>query len=241
MSNASSVIEKVRKLLTLSKSDNIHEANAALQTANKLIEQYRLSESELEINDNFECEAIVDDDKPLYESGRITRWKSLLAQVLARHYGCALWNAKSYRSNSYQLVGRKSDIEIVRYMFAWLSMEADRLSSSLSKKQGHDRSSGKIFCASYCLGFASGISEQLNASKKSAAEKSTSQAITKLDSRLAEAEAFMRSARKLEKNPRKCTNSNVDASAFYNGKSHGNSIHLGAAMSGSSTKLLGSG
>lgn len=44
----SPIIEKVQKLLSLSKSSNAHEAAAATAAANKLIDQHRLTMADLD-------------------------------------------------------------------------------------------------------------------------------------------------------------------------------------------------
>lgn len=45
------ILDKLKKLLALSKSDNPHEAALALQRAQKLMGAYGISQSELELAD----------------------------------------------------------------------------------------------------------------------------------------------------------------------------------------------
>lgn len=233
----SSVIDRVKKLLALSKSSNAFEAAAAANAANKLIDQHRLSESELETSDH---ESIIQDPNPLYESGRLTKWRSTLAVVLAKHYGCATYNSKGRRSNIFKLIGRKSDIEIVNYMFAWLSSEIERLSSSASKAQKLDRSEGKIFSNSFCLGAVEGIKEQLQASRKEAAAQATSGALVKLDQRFTEADEFMRNLLNL-KQVKSYSKSSIDYGAYNSGKTKGQNIHLGQGLNAANgVRLLSS-
>ena len=52
--STAAIIEKVQKLLALSQSQNANEAAAAAAAANKLIDQYRLSESDLEVQGQAE-------------------------------------------------------------------------------------------------------------------------------------------------------------------------------------------
>ena len=47
MNQQSDIVEKVRRLLALSKSSNIHEAATAASVAHKYIVKYRLQESDL--------------------------------------------------------------------------------------------------------------------------------------------------------------------------------------------------
>jgi hypothetical protein len=239
MSSISSVIDKVKKLLALSKSSNANEAAAAAAAANKLIDQHRLAESELETSDDLH-EDIFEDSDPLYESGRLTQWKSSLACHLAKHYGCAIYNNKGYRKNNYKLVGRKSDIEVVRYMFTWLSLEIDRLSDDASRGRGFDRSAGKIFSNSFCSGTVAGISSQLESSRKEVAQAASSVAMVRLNQRLSEAMSFMNGNHKLKKS-NSFSGGYLDRNAYEAGKVRGQSIHLGAGLNAAKgVRLLGS-
>lgn len=238
MSDISSVIDRVKKLLALTTSSNANEAAAAAAVANKLIDQYRLAASELETSSE-DHEEVFEDSAPLYESGRITQWKSSLACHLAKHYGCAIYNAKGFRQNLFKLVGRKSDIEIIRYMFSWLSIEIDRLSDQASKGRGFNRSAGKVFSNSFCSGAVVGISNQLETSRKEVAQTVSSVAMVRLNLRLEEAIDFMNDAHKLKK-----TNNNsksyFDRGAYEAGKVRGQSIHLGVGLNAAKgVRLLG--
>lgn len=228
MSNISSVIDKVKKLLALSKSSNANEAAAAAATANRLIDQYRLEESEIELSNSVQEDIFVDTES-LYETGRLTQWKSTLASILAHHYGCAIYNHKGYRKNAFKLVGRKSDITVVRYMFAWLCLEIDRLSNEASKGRDFTRSTGKVFSNSFCSGAVAGIKTQLNASREEITKTANSVALVKLNQRLDEANDFMRKGIKLKKSA-SFSKSYLDRDAYEAGKNRGSSIHLGAGL-----------
>lgn len=130
------IIEKVQKLLALSKSSNANEAAAAANAANKLIDTYRLSEADLECMADA-GEPIEEDSEYIYESGKVTPWKTALVSHLVKHYGCVHWNDTSYATgrqvSRYRLVGRRSDIGITKYMFAYLSAECQRLAAIEAK------------------------------------------------------------------------------------------------------------
>lgn len=236
--NISDVIEKVKKLQRLATSSNPNEAAAAAAAANKLIDQYRIQESELEVNSEV-CEDIIQDPEAVYESGRITQWKTSLVCYLSKHYGCAIFNFKGFRSSSYRLIGRKSDVEVVKYMFAWLCVEIERLCNAASKSKSLGRSSGKIFANSFCAGAVAGIREQLEASRKEVASTSNSTAVVKLNQRYDEAVNFMNSKMNLRKVSNQ-SKSYLDRSAYENGKVKGSSIHLGSGLNAAKgIKLLG--
>jgi hypothetical protein len=255
MADISAVIEKVKKLLALSTSSNANEAANAMALANKLIDQYRLDIAELE--DKEHSEPIEEDDGYIYESGKITQWKSSLVMTLAGFYGCAVWNdttinhktttvvdidngthhyseASGRKVSRYRLVGRRSDIGITRYMFAYITAEIARLSAIEAKGKG------RVFVNSYCMGFVSGVRAQLNKSRVEVQQSATSNAIVKINAREEEATVAMHNMHTGLRASKTTSHSRVDRDAFYRGKERGASMHLGASLSAGNTKMLGS-
>jgi hypothetical protein len=229
----SSVIEKVQKLLALSNSSNPNEAAAAAAKANQLIDQYRLSAEDFATG---EFDPLTEDSDYIYQTGKVTPWKSILISVLTTHYGVAYFNDTAYpegrKISRFKLVGRTSDIQIARYMFAWLTMECQRLADSQAKGLG------RVFVASYCEGFVRGVAEQLKASRQEVQKEASSSAIVKLDERLKESEKFMYAGRKL-RTTRTTSQRRQDPLAFNAGKQQGQNIHLGQSLGTSKPKLLG--
>jgi hypothetical protein len=238
MSNTA-IIERVQKLLALSKSCNANEAAAAAAIANRLIDQHRLSEADLETTSEEELEPIEEDIDYIYQSGKVTPWKKLLVSVLAKHYGCAHWNdctwASGRKVSRYRLVGKRSDIGIARYMYTWLSLECQRLADLEAKGKG------RVFVGSYCQGFVQGVATQLAASRAEAQKDATSAAIVKIDARLEQSKEEMYRLHTNLKTIKDKSAAFIDPLAFHQGKKQGTNLHLGATMAASGgTKLLGS-
>lgn len=231
-----SVIEKVKKLLELSKSANAGEAANAAAIANKLIDTYRLSTTDIS-TESGELDPIIEDDSYIYETGRVTPWKNTLIYVLSNHYGVANFNDNYFpegrKVSRFKLVGRTSDIHIVRYMFAWLMTECQRLANLQVKGQG------RVAVSSYCSGFVSGISTQLRASRQEVQKAATSEAIIKLDARLQESKSFMYNKYTDMKKVAQKSHSQIDSQAFSAGHQQGRALHLGSALGSSKVKLLG--
>ena len=234
-SKLSSVIERVQKLLALSKSSNPNEAANAAAAANKLIDQYRLSEADI-TTEQGETDPLVEDDGYIYETGKITPWKAALVRTLAAHYGVAHFNAIHYpegrKVSRFKLLGRKSDIEITRYMFSWLMMECQRLANAQAKGLG------RVFAASYCEGFVNGVAIQLHSSRQEAQKTATSAAIVKLDARLKESTDFMYTNYNLRK-AKAVSQGQRDMRAFVAGEQQGKNIHLGQSLGTGKMRLLG--
>jgi hypothetical protein len=228
-----SVIDKVNKLLALSKSANANEAAVAAAMANRLIDQYRLSQSDLTQEQE---DALIEDSDYLYETGRIVRWKSSLAYILSKHYGCALFNSihlvNGRKASRYKLIGRQSDVQIVRYMFNWLMLECQRL----VKQEAYGK--GKVFAQSYCAGFVAGVGNQLKASRQEVMQQADQNAITKINSREQEAIDLMHKLHKL-KNAPSMRASQIDPNAFSAGMDRGKSFHLGKTVGNAAVKMLG--
>ena len=232
--SVSSVVERVQKLLALSKSDNAHEAAAAAAAANRLIDQYRLSETDLEIQSEV-VEPMDEDEGYIYESGRVTPWKMTLMNILIRHYGLACWNHTSFATgrqvSRFKLVGRKSDIAVAKYMFTWLTAECSRLSDIHAKGQG------RIYVASWCAGFVDGVAAQLNASREEVKKVASQAAIIKLDLRSQESKDFMWQLHPDLRKINRSSSARTDYGAYVNGQQHGKRLHLGNSL-GSGTKML---
>lgn len=223
MSKINSIIDKVQKLLALSKSNNANEAAAAAAAANKLIDQYRLSEADI-LTVDAEPDPLMEELEPVYKTGRVVPWKNNLAIALARHYGCAIFNdvSKPYgrKISQYKLVGRSSDIKIVKYMFNWLSMECQRLCESEAYGKG------KIFAQSYCQGFVAGVNQQLAMSREEVKKQASSQAIVKLDARLDEANDYLNQLHNLKKSG-SASVARINSHAYDAGMNRGKAVHLG--------------
>jgi hypothetical protein len=231
----SPIIEKVQKLLRLSKSAaNANEAAAAAGAANKLIDAYRLSTADLEYESQV-VEPIEEDEGFIYESGKVTLWRHNLVNILAAHYGCACWNnatrASGRQVSRYRLVGRKSDIAICKYMFAYITTECSRL--SLLEVKGM----GRVYISSYCEGFVAGVAVQLKSSRDEAQMNATETSIVKVNARAAESEAFMDILHNTLK-AGKSFGGHLNNQAFSQGQRRGENIHLGRAIGATTSKLL---
>jgi hypothetical protein len=193
----SNIIDQIHKLRNLMSSSNKFEADAAAKAADRLIAKHRISEAELDASNPNKKLNPLKDSNILYESGRITAWKSTLAVILARHYGCAIINdaitnpANNRKLNQYRMVGIESDMEIVRYMFGWLVNLIDEMGKIVA------RGNGRIYAASYAEGVVNGIRLTLSEAKKEqvaeAAATGQSSALVKLDERFTSAQETLRS------------------------------------------------
>lgn len=77
-------IDKIKKLLRLSSSDNPHEAAAAMRQARAMMEKFRIEEADVALSDIFESAS--------RSSSKVNpvRWEANLAGSVKRAYACEL-------------------------------------------------------------------------------------------------------------------------------------------------------
>jgi hypothetical protein len=160
-------------LLALSNSDNANEAASAAAKANALIDQYRISVEQIGASED----PFTADSEPLYRADRAMAWRKLLAVKLSRHYGCFVWNNTNAGKVCLQVAGRKSDVAVLRYMFAYITAECERIGVQSCKGKG------RTYAESYRMGFIDGVTAKLAESRKQAAAATTDgvTALVKLD------------------------------------------------------------
>ena len=186
------VIGKINKLRALAGSTHSkNEAEACLSAAAKLVAEFQIAEAELEAANNASDDPIdLESERILYESGRISQWKSQLAMGLAALNGLFILNAivrgeKNHRrTNRYRLIGRKSDVDITFYMWDYLLKEISSLADSytFNMKRGVNPER-----ESFCLGCVRGFVDKMNAEKKAAMGEASSAAMVIMNNRGAEA------------------------------------------------------
>lgn len=218
----SEIIEKIKKLLALAASTNVHEASNAAAAANKLIQEYRISDAELETEEEkIVTEFVVE------ETIRVISWKSNLIAALVHNYSCCTY--QTYRDGhvAYAIVGIERDIETVKYMYTWIVVEIVRLSHIMGLN-------GKREFNSFYLGAVEGIKAAMSVVNQSVRDQfKNSNALVKLSIRLERAEDAMPSNLRTVKRQ-----SHYSRDAFDVGKMAGQSIHSKTLEQGR-TKLLG--
>lgn len=159
------ILAKVQKLLRLSKSnDSAEEAALAAAKAQELIDKHQLAEALLALDSaeptkGLDDEPIVDFESagaPLDSPKKLDRWRGNLASVVARQNGCRIY----FNGSDIALVGRGSDAETVRYLYAYLAREVERLAT----EQGSGM--GRTWRNNFRLGVVETISAKLWAQRR---------------------------------------------------------------------------
>ncbi|MDP2315662.1 MAG: DUF2786 domain-containing protein, partial [Pseudomonadota bacterium] len=139
-SAAPDVLARVRKLLALATSPNVHEAAAAASAAQALIERHRL-EALLAAEDGADdpLDPITDGrEAPLEVARRLRKWKFALAAGLAEANGCLAYTAAVGGETHLLLAGRASDRAAVASLWGWLVSRIEWLSATHGPGRSRD-------------------------------------------------------------------------------------------------------
>lgn len=244
-------MRKVASLLKLANSSNANEAALAAQRAQEIMAKFALDSAMLNLDgDKPEPdEPIIDfgtKGAPLFDEGqRKSTWKIRLADHVARANGCRVY----LRGPQIQVVGRASDADTVRYLFAYLSREVDRLTDRDGK------GCGQTWRNNFRLGVVDTIAEKLREAKRNVNEQAriearasanphalvrVNTAIEKVEARSASVQKWMDTNMKLGKG-RALGGARADGSARAAGQAAGREISMGGARAslGGRSNLLG--
>lgn len=162
--DAAAHLDRVRKLLALATSPNVHEAALAAAKAQALIERYRL-DSLLEAEASAEAEDAADPvtdgrDQPLERARKIRKWKSALAAGLARNNGCIAYSAPTRdRKTELLIAGRSADRSAVLALWEWLVPQIEWLSAT------HGAGQPRAWHEAFRIGAAETIVDRLAAAR----------------------------------------------------------------------------
>jgi hypothetical protein len=153
MNEKDKIIDKVRKLLELAKSDNVNEAGNAAAVAQELMSRHAISEAALNIKADADEDIEVDVlDAPT--GSQLQTWKGHLGMAV-----CEVNQCKCFKTGPVlKIIGRPSDADKVRYLFSYIAREIDRLMIRESSLRG---SPGRVWNNNFRLGAVAEVSKRL--------------------------------------------------------------------------------
>ncbi len=172
------LIAQINALRALSTSSNPNEAAAAARIAEKKIQEYQLSQSELEM-----APAIYDEEdadlQGVYVTGEREGWRADLAHNLADLHYCA--SISTYTpQEGVRVFGEMEDLATVKYLYAWLESEVARLALESGKSARWQRT--------FTEGAVEGIYRAMSKGKKEARKEATTTALVFVGDRQKSAE-----------------------------------------------------
>lgn len=119
------IIEKIKKLLALSKSDNQHEAALALQKAFQLMKAHNITDYDIAMSEVKEAKS-----QPI-NGIRVNIIKHKLASLIARLFSCelyysGLYNGDARKKTIVNFVGIDANAEIASYCFDLLERKMNK-------------------------------------------------------------------------------------------------------------------
>ena len=164
-------IEVCGKLLALAaRGGTVGEAAAAAAKAEEILTRYELTADLVNgVGAGSVEEAVASfyqqpegwlDDMPT----RIVRWRWVLASRLTRLHGCFCFLGRRGSGVTIEIIGRPSDVDTVRYFYAWLTREIEHLTKL------HGRGMGLVWRNNFSHGTVDGIITRLQEQREATAK-----------------------------------------------------------------------
>lgn len=125
------IVDRVRKLLALSKSANVNESANAAAAAQKLMTQHNVTEAMVDVSPD-EDEKVEDDVLHVHGPKGVATWKGALAVALCEVNQCLCYK----NGGEIHIVGTPSDANTSRYLFSYVVREIERLCKDESGMRG---------------------------------------------------------------------------------------------------------
>jgi hypothetical protein len=165
------IIDRIKKLLSLATSANQHEAAQAAALAADLMLKHEIEEAALA---PAEAAPEAVEESVLDELGRQhVSWRGIIAAGLSKAHGCACYGTKEKGIAQTRVVGQPSKVATIRYMYAYLTSETDRLADVAyrdevleCRKSDVPAPSARGWKNGFRVGCAAEISKRLTAQRK---------------------------------------------------------------------------
>ena len=159
--NEDSIIEKIRSLLRLAKSDNPHEASLAMQRALEIAAKHQIDLAAISPDDDLN--KIIGSDMEL-PSRLAYEWKEALNTV-HRHFNVNVTVLVGMGSRKAQIIGTAFDIEIASYVATFLVRSCRECLAGYRKAETNRRrkvTKAKVhsFIKGFFWGIRNGLREQ---------------------------------------------------------------------------------
>lgn len=158
------LIEKVRKVLALSRSANEHESRLALEMAVRIMNRHELERAEVERPLEKVTYRIIS-----LARQRVHLHQRLIASLLSRHFNVRLIHATIYAPEvdvvyrAFEIYGRRDYVEIAEYCYHFLE---DRLEALWHAHRKGLPGPARGMKNSYCCGVLQGFEQNLTRNRK---------------------------------------------------------------------------
>jgi hypothetical protein len=154
------VLERVRKLLARSKSDNVHEASLAAEMAQRLMTEHKLHMSDVEIAAEA-AQPVVSGEALNEGQASVTTWQVRLLGGVARANSCRILirsSRRGLREGRLTVYGKQADVDSTLYLYRYFAEEINRLCKAWGDEGGYGRAARN----SFRVGAANSIRQRLS-------------------------------------------------------------------------------
>lgn len=131
------IVQRIAKLLSLSKSKNAEEAASAAEKASELMEKYQIQFSEVELKD-VQGNDLVTDTYQIPGLKMKYNFLVTLARAAAHAFDAEVLNEKTLHMTRFIYVGRKRDVQNAKQLFDhFYTTWTARVAIDLSSAKGH--------------------------------------------------------------------------------------------------------
>ena len=231
-------LDRIKKLLALSKSSNQNEAELAAARAAELMARHQINEAEL---GEFDADDLNINEWALDEARQITYWQGYAAQAAAHAFGGRMYangdrvpdGKGGYRKRvRLMFVGREKDRDAAAYLYQYFVREIRRLADEawtqrnkeddlLNVMIGAPTVSVRSWKDSFRKGAAIRIQERIDEERRKAKGESQSTALVKVEEYEQKAEDFLNQTENLTR--KSATMSS--AQAFAAGRAAGDTVN----------------
>lgn len=159
-------VERIARLLALASSPNVHEAEAAMAAAQRLMLKYNIEESQAS-RTSARGYAFRHLGRP---SGRINEAERILASILGRHFFVeVIWipvfrpldGEAGKRGSVLEICGTEANLEIAEYVHSYLSHAAERAWDDHKREKGIESNRDRMtFLSGVMTGFADKLARE---------------------------------------------------------------------------------
>ncbi|PTQ91240.1 DUF2786 domain-containing protein [Agitococcus lubricus] len=123
-------LDKIKKLLSLAKSDNTNEAEAALRQARKLMDMHQLDITEIQASE------VHEEQIPSVASKMPPTWMIRLAQTCASAFGCEIVGTQSFfEGYTFKFIGVDIAPDLSKYAYEVLARQLQKARKEFVAKQ----------------------------------------------------------------------------------------------------------
>jgi|APSaa5957512535_1039671.scaffolds.fasta_scaffold00685_8 hypothetical protein len=237
MTDKKSIIEKIKKLLSMAntKHYNEHEAAVAASQAQRLLDKHNLSSADIAVEEINE--------KPLETNQRTPYpWMQRLAGSVARNFNCTMFLRQDHKKLDLIFVGTDLDIEIAQYVFQYLYKTIITMHRKFGKSVSKEHHNRQGAIDSYILGITMSLNDELRNfaeanKKKSETAVNPTTKMTGLELMIVKQNKIENYLSKYKMKQSKARGGGItDPNAYASGQCAGSKINLRRGVAGSNSR-----